>query len=79
MKIIKNMDEDKKQEYPMIEELTFKCMIKSESQGYDLLKSVQILVNEVRPDTIIELMTTVQKKPYLLNKAKTLIPYIKLL
>ena len=29
MKIIKNMDEDKKQEYPMIEELTFKCMIKS--------------------------------------------------
>ena len=31
MKIIKNMDEDKKQEYPMIKELTFKCMIKSES------------------------------------------------
>ena len=31
MKIIKNMDEDKKQKYPMIEELTFKCMIKSES------------------------------------------------
>ena len=47
------MDEDKKQEYPMIEELTFKCMIKSESQGYDLLKSVQILVNEVGPDIII--------------------------
>ena len=70
MKIIKNMDEDKKQEYPMIEELTFKCMIKSESQGYDLLKSVQILVNEVRPDTIIELMTTVQKNLIYLIKPK---------
>ena len=70
MKIIKNMDEDKKQEYPMIEELTFKCMIKSESQGYDLLKSVQILVNEVGPDTIIELMTTVQKNLIYLIKPK---------
>ena len=73
------MEDDKKQEYPMVEDLTFKCIIKSEAQGYDLLKSVQILVNEFGPDYIIEITQTAQKKPYLLQKAKQLMPYIKLL
>ena len=46
---------------------------------YDLLKSIQILVNEFGSYYIIELIQTTHKKPYLLNKEKQLMPYIKLL
>lgn len=65
--------------YPLVEEMTFRGIIKNESQGYALLTAIQVLVNELGTDTIIELMETVKQKPALLQKAKSYLPYLKLL
>lgn len=65
--------------YPIVEELTFKAFIKSQDQGYALLRAIQILVNELGAETIISAMDTVEKKPALIQKAKAFLPYINML
>jgi len=65
--------------YPMVEELTFRAVIKSEAEGYALLRAVQIIVNEFGAESLITVMTTMEKKPELLQKAKQYLPYINIL
>lgn len=65
--------------YPTVEEMTFKGIVKSEEEAYALLRAVQILVNELGAETIIKVVGTVEKKPQLLQKAKTYLPYISML
>ena len=65
--------------FPKVEELTIRAVIKSEAHGYELLKCIQALVNEVGADTIIDLVRKVEKNPTLLTKAKAYLPYINML
>ena len=65
--------------YPMVEEVTFRGIIKSEEEGYALLQSVQTLVNEFGTDTIIKVVGALAKKPGLLAKAKSYLPYLSML
>ena len=51
----------------------------SEEEGYALLRSIQILVNEFGTDTIIQITKILEKKPQLIQKAKTYLPYINML
>jgi len=79
------MDEEVKVEeavakvYPMVEEMTFRAIIKSEKEGYELLRAIQILVNELGGETIVQLMNKVEQKPQLLQKAKSMLPYLGML
>ena len=68
-----------KQIYPMVEEMTFRAIIKSEEQGYRLLRAIQLIVNEMGTDTIISAIDEVEKNPALLAKAKTYLPYLKMI
>jgi len=68
-----------KKEYPLVEEMTFKGIIKNEQEGYALLRAVQIFVNEFGTDSIIQIMGVLEKKPQLIKKAKTYLPYINML
>lgn len=68
-----------KKEYPLVEEMTFRGIIKSEEEGYALLRAVQILVNEFGADSIINITKMLEKKPTLIQKAKTYLPYINML
>lgn len=65
--------------YPMVEEMTFRVIIKSEEQGYRLLRAIQLLVNEVGTETIISAIDEVERNPSLLTKAKTYLPYLKMI
>lgn len=65
-----------KEVYPKFEEMTFRGIIRSEEEGYALLRAVQILVNELGPDSIIKVVAAVEKKPQLLAQAKAFLPYI---
>ena len=62
--------------YPAVEEMTFRGIIKSEEEGYALLRAVQILVNELGADTIIKAVAAVEKKPKLLQQAKSYLPFL---
>ena len=62
--------------YPILEEMTFKGIIKSEAEGYALLSSIQAIVNEFGAEPIIKLVDTLRKNPELLAKAKTYIPLL---
>lgn len=68
-----------KQIYPIVEEMTFRGIIQSEEQGMALLRAVQILVNELGATSIIQVMSAIEKKPQLLQQAKTYLPYITML
>ena len=70
---------EKPKMYPLVEEMTFRGIIANEAEGYKLLTSIQILVNELGAATIIDLMETIQKKPALMVKAKSYLPYLKML
>lgn len=59
--------------------MTFRGIIKSEEEGYALLRAVQILVNEFSADSIINITKILEKKPTLIQKAKTYLPYINML
>ncbi|MGV8961898.1 MAG: hypothetical protein ACOH2V_00775 [Candidatus Saccharimonadaceae bacterium] len=65
--------------YPTVEEMTFRGIIASEQEGYALLRAVQMLVNGLGAATIIQVMAAVEKKPQLMEKAKSFLPYINLL
>jgi len=65
--------------YPVVEEMAFRGVINSQEQGMALLRAIQILVNELGADAIIQVVSSVEKKPELLQKAKTYLPYIALL
>lgn len=65
--------------YPMVEEMTFRAIIKSEKEGYELLRAVQILINEFGTEIPIQLVNKIEQKPQLLQKAKSMMPYIGLL
>ena len=65
--------------YPMVEEMTFRAIIKSEKEGYEILRAVQILINELGSETIVQLINKVEQKPQLLQKAKSMLPYLGLL
>ena len=62
--------------YPMVEEMTFRGIIQSEEQGMALLRAIQILVNELGAPTIIQVVAAIEKKPQLLQQAKSYLPYI---
>ena len=62
--------------YPLVEEMTFRGIIKCEADGYALLRAVQIMVNELGTETIITIMAAVEKNPKLLQQAKSYLPYI---
>ena len=65
--------------FPMVEELTIRAIINSEAHGYELLKCIQALVNELGADTIITVVRKIEKNPKLLTKAKAYLPYIDML
>ena len=65
--------------YPLIEELTFKAHIKNEEEGYALLMSIQVLVNELGTEQIVSLFNKLKSNPSLLLKAKKYLPYISML
>ena len=65
-----------KQLYPMVEECTFRAIIQSEAEGMKLLRAIQIMVNEMGAGAIIGLMDKIEKKPQLMQQAKTYLPYI---
>lgn len=75
---------DKKQEpekkpatvYPIVEEMTFRAVINNDTEGYALLRAIQILVNEFGAAPLIAIMTKIEKNPNLLQQAKTYLPYI---
>lgn len=62
--------------YPTVEEMTFRAIISSEAEGYALLRAVQILVNELGATQLVALMNKVEKKPSIMQQAKTYLPYI---
>lgn len=70
---------NKQQVYPMVEEMILRAIIKSEEHGYRLLRAIQILVNELGADVIISAVDEVEKNPALLTKAKTYLPYLKMI
>lgn len=65
--------------YPMVEEMTFRAIIKSKEQGYALLRAIQIVVNEMGAEPIISAINEVEKNPSLLQKAKSYLPYLKMI
>lgn len=65
--------------YPAVEEMTFRGIIKSEAEGMALLRAIQILVYELGAATIIQVVGAIEKKPDLLAKAKSYLPYITML
>ena len=65
--------------YPMIEDMTFRGVIQSEEQGYDLLKAVQLSVNGLGTETLIAVAATIEKKPQLLQQAKAYLIYLGVL
>lgn len=62
--------------YPIVEELTFRALIQSEAQGYELLAGVQALVNEFGTETILGMFRKVAANPSLINKAKSFLPFL---
>jgi hypothetical protein len=74
----KQEPEDKKPAavYPLVEEMTFRAIISNEAEGYALLRAVQILVNELGATQIVALMNKIEKKPSIMQQAKTYLPYI---
>ena len=66
-------------QYPMVEEMTFKCPVISEAQAYDLLIAIQFLVNSVGAGDIISTVDYVSKNPSMMQKAKKYLPYLKML
>jgi hypothetical protein len=62
--------------YPIVEEMTFRAVINSNEQGMALLRAVQIIVNEFGAATLIEIMNKVEAKPSLMQKAKSMLPFI---
>lgn len=65
--------------YPTVEEMTFRGIINSEEEGYALLRAVQMLVNSLGATTIIKVMAAVEKKPQLMDRAKSFLPYIDMI
>jgi len=65
--------------YPMVEEMTFRAIIKSKEQGYALLRAVQIIVNEMGSEIIISAVNEIEKNPSLIQKAKSYLPYLKMI
>ena len=65
--------------YPIVEEMAFRSVINSQEQGMALLRAIQILVQELGADVIIQLVASIEKKPELLQKAKSYLPYVALL
>lgn len=63
-------------QYPMVEEMTFRGIISSKEEGLALLRAVQIMVNELGAPTIVQLMKVLEKKPQLMQQAKTYLPYV---
>lgn len=51
-----------KKVYPMVEEMTFKSLVKSEEEAYRLLMAIQTLVNEVGSIEIISMFDYFIKK-----------------
>lgn len=66
-------------QYPIVEELTFRCVINSEAEGLALLRAVQIMVNEFGLSTILTVMNKLEQKPELFKKAVQYLPYINML
>ena len=66
-------------QYPMVEEMTFKCPVSSEAQAYDLLIAIQFLVNQVSASEIISTVEYISKNPSMIQKAKKYLPYLKML
>ena len=82
MSNVLGLDEEKvvkKVTYPVIEEMTFKAYITSESQGMELLTCIQAIVNAVGADIIIQSVRAIEKDPSILQKAKTALPLLKLI
>jgi len=73
---IKPVEVKPSQVYPMVEEMTFRGIIQSEEQGLFGLRAIQILVNELGLATIIQVVAAIEKKPQLLQQAKSYLPYI---
>jgi len=65
--------------YPLVEEMIFRSVIGSEQEGYSLLRAVQILVNELGASSIIAVVDAIEKKPQLIQKAKSYLPLISML
>lgn len=65
--------------YPLIEEMTFKCPVNSEEQAYQVLGSIQFLVNQTNAEEIISIIGTLIKNPSMMQKAKKYLPYLKML
>lgn len=64
--------------YPTVEEMTFRGIIKSEEEGYALLRAIQILVNELGATAIIQVVKAIEQNPKILQQVKTYLPYIKI-
>lgn len=80
---IKKIEVEKPKEqskiYPCVEQLTFHAIIKSEEHGYELLKCIQAVVNEIGEDFIINSVRAIEKDPSILAKAQKYLPYFKML
>ena len=76
---MENQDTTKPIIYPLVEDMTFRAVITSNEQGMALLRAVQIIVNEFGAQTLIDVMSKVEAKPSLLQKAKAALPFIGML
>lgn len=82
LKLVENTQSEEvvqKKMYPLVEEMIFRAVIGSEQDGYNLLRAVQILVNELGAESIIAVVSAIEKKPQLLQKAKSYLPLISML
>lgn len=72
----RDIEMPKSRTYPLEEEMIFKSTIKSEDEGYALLRAVQILVNELGTHNLIQVVNAIQRNPNLLHIIKSYIPYV---